>query len=61
VIGIIVIGYPMAKLKKVLVCFMAFSVGILLGDAFLHLLPEATEENGFSLIISCGIMGGIFL
>lgn len=61
VIGIIVIGYPMAKLKKVLVCFMAFSVGILLGDAFLHLLPEVTEENGFSLIISCGIMGGIFL
>ena len=59
IIGIFAIWYPMAKLKKTLVCFMAFSVGILLWDAFLHLLPEASEEHWFSLLISTWLIGWI--
>ena len=60
-IGIFAIWYPMAKLKKVLVCFIAFSVGILLWDAFLHLLPEAVEEYWFTPMISRGIIAWIFI
>lgn len=58
-IGIIALGFPLSKLKKVLVCFFAFSVGILLWDAFLHLLPEAVEEYGLSLKVSFAILWGI--
>ena len=60
-IGIFAIGYPLAKLKKVLICFIAFSAGILLWDAFLHLLPEAVEEYWFTPMISRWIIWGIFL
>jgi len=43
------------------VCFFAFSAGILLGDAFLHLLPESVEEKGLTLQGSFSIIGGILL
>ena len=52
IIWIFAIWYPMAKLKKILVCFIAFSVGILLWDAFLHLIPESVEEYWFTSMVS---------
>ena len=61
IIWIFAVWYPMAKLKKILVCFIAFSVGILLWDAFLHLLPESVEEYGFTPIISRWIIWWIFI
>ena len=60
-VGIWTFWFPLVKLKKILVCFFAFSAGILLGDAFLHLLPEAVEEEGFTLQGSFAIIGGILL
>ena len=60
-VGIFVISIPMVKLKHFFVCFIAFSVGILLWDAFLHLLPEAVEENWFSLLISWCLICWIFI
>lgn len=60
-IGVFTISYPLAKLKKVLVCFIAFSVWILLWDAFLHLLPEAVEEYWFNATISRWIIWWIFI
>lgn len=61
IIWIFAIGYPMAKLKKILVCFIAFSVGILLWDAFLHLIPESIEEYWFTSTISRWIIGWIII
>ena len=61
IIWIFAVWYPMVKLKKVLVCFMAFSVGILLWDAFLHLLPESVEEYWFTSTISRWIIWWIFI
>jgi zinc and cadmium transporter len=46
-IGILTIGIKTEQLKKILIYFIAFSAGTLMGDAFLHLLPEAVEEYGF--------------
>lgn len=47
-------------LNKILLVLVSFSAGALLGDAFLHLLPEATE-NGFTTEISLFILLGIFV
>jgi zinc and cadmium transporter len=38
--------------------FVAFAVGTLLGDVFIHIFPEL-GENGFSVLISATILGGM--
>jgi len=48
-------------LKKILIYLVSFSAGALMGDAFIHLLPEAIEKNGAGLQFSIGILGGIIL
>jgi zinc and cadmium transporter len=48
-------------LKKIVPYLVGFSAGGLLGDTFIHLLPEATEESGFNLSISIAILFGIIL
>ncbi len=47
------------KLRKILIYLVSFSAGALLADAFVHLLPEAVEESGFTLSISIYILLGI--
>jgi zinc and cadmium transporter len=46
-IGIATLGLKTEKLKTMLIYFIAFAAGTLLGDAFLHLLPETVETYGF--------------
>ncbi|MDR0607097.1 MAG: ZIP family metal transporter [Candidatus Peribacteria bacterium] len=62
-IGILTLGIQTEKLRKMLIYFIAFSAGTLMGDAFLHLLPEVVEEYGFQtstgLAILCGILIGL--
>ncbi|MDR0859923.1 MAG: ZIP family metal transporter [Candidatus Peribacteria bacterium] len=41
--------------------FIAFSAGTLMGDAFLHLLPETIEEYGFQTSTGLSILGGILI
>lgn len=45
-IGIITIPIKESKLRSLLIYFISFSVGALLGDVFIHLLPEVVEEYG---------------
>jgi zinc and cadmium transporter len=59
-IGIFTLGIKVEKLKKVLIYLISFSAGALLGDAFLHLLPELAEE-GLSVIFSLSILAGILI
>ncbi len=51
-IGILTLGIKENKLKKILTYMIAFSAGTLLGDAFIHLIPEIVEDKGFTLLIS---------
>lgn len=44
-IGIIFIGLKEKALTRILTALVGFASGTLLGDAFLHLLPEAISEN----------------
>lgn len=47
-------------LRKIVLVLVAFASGGLLGDAFLHLLPEIAETpSGFDLSASLAILGGL--
>ncbi len=50
-----------ARLKPLIFFLVSLSVGALFGDAFLHLVPEAFEEAGSSLLVSLAILSGIVL
>ncbi|MBM3233118.1 ZIP family metal transporter [Candidatus Pacearchaeota archaeon] len=60
-IGVVTLGIKTERLKKILIYFISFSAGALMGDVFLHLLPESVEENGFGLNISGTVLLGIFV
>ncbi|MBC8434935.1 ZIP family metal transporter [archaeon] len=59
-VGVFTLGIKTDRLKKFLIYLISFSAGALLGDAFLHLLPELVEE-GFSISISFSILAGIII
>jgi len=58
-VGILTICIKEEKLEKLLLYFVAFSAGGLLGGAFFHLLPEAVEKFGFEVSVSFFILLGI--
>ena len=58
-IGVLTLSIKEDKLKKFFIYMIAFSAGALLGDAFIHLLPEAVKEKGFTLLISIYVLTGI--
>ena len=59
-IGLFTISISERTLKRILIYFVSFSVGGLLGDAFLHLLPEAIGLNS-QLNLSLFILSGIII
>ena len=60
IIGILTISMNKKLLNKVLILLVSLSAGVLIGDAFLHLIPEATVD-GMSINISIMILLGITL
>lgn len=50
-----------ATLQRILPLLISLSVGVLLGDAFLHLLPEAIARTQNLQSVMLGTLGGIFL
>jgi len=48
-------------LNKYLLLLVSLSAGTLFGGAFLHLLPEAVEESGFSLQVSLLLLLGVII
>ncbi len=61
VIGIFFIFLKKNTLNNLLLFFVSLSVGSLLGGAFLHLIPEAFGETGFSIKVSFLILAGIVI
>ncbi len=60
--GALVLVLSRDLLRKTLLILVAFSAGALIGDAVLHLIPEAVESAGeFSVEISSLIFVGILL
>ncbi len=60
-IGILALSIKESILKRILIVLVSFSAGALLGDAFIHLLPEIVEEEGFVLEISLYTLSGILV
>ncbi|MBI2136637.1 ZIP family metal transporter [Candidatus Woesearchaeota archaeon] len=58
-IGIIGLSIKIDKLKQIVLFLVSFSAGALLGDVFIHLLPELVEEYGFGLNMSLYVLSGI--
>lgn len=60
-VGVLTFALSEKKLQNILLFLVSFSAGALFGDSFIHLLPEAVEDKGFSLEISLFLISGIFL
>ena len=58
-IGIVGLSIKIHKLKQIVLFLVSFSAGALLGDVFIHLLPELVEEYGFGLNMSLYVLSGI--
>lgn len=58
-IGIFFVGLNQKTIQKVLLFLVSFSAGALLGDTFIHLLPEITETKGFGLEVSLYLLAGL--
>ena len=59
-VGVFALSLSDKTLKKAVFYFVALAIGGLMGDAFLHLLPEATEKfgNGYAYLY---VLTGFFL
>ncbi|CAN5159982.1 ZIP family metal transporter [soil metagenome] len=58
-VGIVGIGIKSEKLKRIIIPLVSFAAGALLGDVFIHLLPEVAQETGFSIYTSLYVLFGI--
>tara|TARA_Y100000310_G_scaffold345709_1_gene468620 strand:+ start:22289 stop:23038 length:750 start_codon:yes stop_codon:yes gene_type:complete len=58
-IGLLSLSVNTKKLKNYLHYFVSFSAGALLGDVFIHLIPETVEQYGFVTEVSAFILFGI--
>ncbi|MFH0969499.1 MAG: ZIP family metal transporter [Patescibacteria group bacterium] len=58
-IGVFSLSIKREKLDKILIYFVSLSAGALLGDAFIHLIPEAYEKSWSAFSVSISILTGI--
>lgn len=60
-VGVLTLGMQEKKLKKILMILIALSAGVLIGSAFLDLIPEAIHNNSGSFIFIYVLVGfGLF-
>ena len=58
--GALTLAVSTDSLKRGLIVLVAFAAGALLGDAFVHILPEVSESpDGFDLFASLSLISGI--
>lgn len=60
-IGVFTLSLKIEMLKKIISILVSFAAGSLLGDAFIHLIPEVVENGGFSLTASLSLLLGIII
>lgn len=60
-VGVLFLSIKEENLRKILLFLVSFAAGGLLGDTFIHLLPEAVEETGWNLEISLLILVGFLI
>ncbi len=60
-VGVFFISVNERVVKRYIPLLVSLAVGALLGDAFIHLIPEAFEGSENSLAVSLCIVAGIVL
>ncbi|KPL14223.1 hypothetical protein AMJ74_03765, partial [candidate division WOR_3 bacterium SM1_77] len=60
-IGILTLSLREARIRKILIFLVAFAVGALFGDVFIHLLPESFEKIGANLTTSLLVIVGFLI
>ncbi len=60
-LGIFALAMSKTTLQKIIIFLVAFTVGAILGDAFLHIIPETFSENAHSTVPALLVLGGILL
>lgn len=58
-VGILALSINVERLRAGLFVLVSLAVGALLGDAFIHLIPEAFENAASPTLLSLSIIGGI--
>lgn len=59
--GALILVIRQASIKRFLLFMVSFAAGAMLGDIFIHLLPELIEEGYFNLTTSVFILAGILI
>lgn len=60
-LGAFTLSIDQKKLYRMLIYFVSLSAGTLMGDAFIHLIPEAYRETQNPATVSIAILAGIFM
>ena len=60
-IGVVFLSMQGPKLQKALLFLVSFAVGALLGDAFIHLIPQAYEKLNNNLLTAVFVLSGVML
>ena len=58
-VGVFTLSLREEKVRKYIFVFVSIAVGALLGDAFVHLIPEAFEDSANTAVTSVLVIGGI--
>jgi zinc and cadmium transporter len=59
--GLVTLSLDEARTRRLAAFLVSFAVGALLGDAFIHLIPEAFKQDSVRLRPSLLILGGMLL
>jgi zinc and cadmium transporter len=60
-VGVLFLFLKGERLEKLLLFLVSLAAGGLLGDVFLHLLPEAAETMGLTTDLGLSVLGGLLL
>jgi zinc and cadmium transporter len=60
-IGVVTFLISTSRLKGLLLFFVSFAAGAMIGDAFIHIMPEAVKQYGFTLSISLYFIMGMMV
>lgn len=58
-VGIITLGLNHDRLKNILFYLVSFSAGALIGDVFIHVIPEIAEHQGFDVRVGAYFLVGL--
>ncbi len=56
-VGVFTLGMKTNIFDKILILLVGFAAGTLIGDAFLHLLPEAVNNAGSNIVFTYALAG----